>query len=194
MAGFRVGVLSEKLRSSFLKVNRLSEAEIVAGCQRGERRCQDALVKIFAPYLFTICKRYTKNSYLADDALQETFIRVFKYIKNYKGQGDLRAWLRKVAITTSLQTIQHPAYRDYQDLDDWESVELPVAVSQFSTEEILELIEKLPEGYRTVFNLYVIDGYQHREIAELLQISESASRSQLTRARKYLIQLLTTNE
>lgn len=146
--------------------------------------------------LLTVCRRYLNDPSLAEDALQETFIKIFRYIGKYKPYGSFEAWMRRVAVTTTLQMVDKAWYRrpvgevEEHLLDS----QVPDIYAHLNAEEILKLIARLPAGFRVVFNLYAIDGYSHREIGDLLGITESASRSQLTRARKQLIQLLKHQE
>ena len=155
--------------------------------------CQRELVHRFAPMLMTVCRRYFNDRGIAEDAVQETFLRVFNHIGKYQPTGSFPGWLRRIAVTTSLQLIKKEKQRydiipSNGNLPD--VTVSPEVIEDLKAEAIIGLIQQLPDGFRVVFNLYAIDGYTHAEIAEMLNISESASRSQLSRARARLVQLI----
>jgi RNA polymerase sigma factor (sigma-70 family) len=135
-----------------------------------------------------LCMRYAQDRAEAEDMLQEGWIRVFDNIKSFRFQGSLEGWIRKVMVTTALKQLRKAKPTEELNFshDFEESPELPDAIAHLQEQEIIRHIEGLPEGYRIVFNLYVIEGYRHTEIAELLGIEESTSRSQLVKARKWL--------
>lgn len=135
-----------------------------------------------------LCMRYAQNRDDAEDMLQEGWIRVFDNLKSFRHQGSLEGWIRKVMVTTALRHLRKakPTEELTFTHDFEESPEIPDALAQLNEQEIIVLIETLPAGYRMVFNLFVIEGYRHTEIANLLGIEESTSRSQLVKARKWL--------
>jgi len=142
--------------------------------------------------VYAICFRYSKNAEDAYDILQESFINVFKYLKNYKSEGSFEGWIRKISVNcairhyhTTMKRIDTGDLEVNTDLSGYSNV-----IDALNAQELLEMINKLPDGYRIVFNMYAIEGYSHKEIGEQLGISESSSRSQLTRARKVLIEML----
>jgi RNA polymerase sigma-70 factor (ECF subfamily) len=170
----------------------MQEAAIIAGCVRQDRRAQRALYDRFAPLLFAVVRRYVSSYEDAEDVLAEVFYKIFTHIDGYRAQGSLEGWLRRIAVNESLMflrkqhALRHAAELDAQvDLADEYT-----AVEWLAEAEILQLLDQLPQGYRTVFNLYVIEGYKHREIAELLGISINTSKSQLILAKKRLRELL----
>lgn len=170
----------------------MQEVAIIAGCIRQERKAQRALYERYAPLLFAVVRRYLSSYEDAEDVLAEVFYKIFTNINSYKAQGSLEGWLRRIAVNESLMFLrkQH-ALRHAVELDaEAVLVDEYTAVDWLSAEEILQLLEQLPQGYRTVFNLYVIEGYKHREIAELLGISINTSKSQLILAKKRLRELL----
>lgn len=134
------------------------------------------------------CRRYVKEESTAKDVLQETFIRIFTHIKKYKPTGPFENWMRRIAVRCALTAIDKKRLKKEIELTEHhkESAIEPDVFNYLGIEDISRLIATLPRGYQTVFNLSVIEGYTHKEIAELLQITESASRSQLTRAKKML--------
>ena len=138
--------------------------------------------------LLSICRRYARDEAMAKDVLQETLIRIFQNIDKYEPTGSFEAWMRRIAVRRSLQWLEKSSFQhELQpvDMPDNDFVQ-PEIYSRLGAEEIMALLKELPEGFRTVFNLNVVEGYSHQEIAELLGITESTSRSQLTRAKKLL--------
>ena len=173
----------------------LSEKQLIADCQRGIKSSQYELVRRYSAMLMTVCRRYASDEAMAKDILQESLIRIFAQIDKYREMGSFEAWMRKIAVRSALnwldrRYVKREAFR--VELDAQEAVE-PLIIDHLETEEILKLVQQLPLGFRTVFNLYVMEGYSHKEIAELLDISESASRSQLSRARKLLQKKMSTS-
>lgn len=182
----------------------MSVEEIVAGCKKGKRKAQRALYDKYSKAMLGIAMRYSRNISEAEDALQEAFIRIYRYIKDFDGdnEGALTSWVKKVVVNTTLSYNRKQKKHHYtQDIDDVQvgmDEEFSISPDELDgksnvQEIVLNALQKLPDGYRTVFNLYVLEGYQHKEIAEILGVSESTSKSQLLKARKYL-QKLISNE
>ncbi len=132
----------------------------------------------------------------AEDVLQEAFIRVFKYIKGFDPEkGSLESWLRKLTVNTALQKMnKRYVWNETQEMEQMQSGQNPKVYSKLGAEEIMKLLERLPVGYRTVFNLFVVESYSHKEIAEALNIKEASSRSQLQRARTMLQEMVRFQE
>jgi RNA polymerase sigma factor (sigma-70 family) len=167
--------------------------EIIEGCKCGDRRSQNSLVHMFAPRLMAVCMRYVGNRDMAQDALQDTFVNVFKYIHSYSGEGSFEGWLRRIAANCSLnfiKVLKHHMTEDDGIIDTNTFAEVPDIYSQLGHEEIMHLLGKLPQSFNLVFNLYIIEGYNHAEIAHMLHISESTSRSTLCKARNRLIEIM----
>ena len=166
-----------------------NEKEIIERCIMGDRKAQTLLYKKHSPKMFGICMRYAKNNTDAEDILQEGFIKVFRYLNDYRGDGSFEGWMRRIMITTSLNFYKKKnLLKNDIDLDRLK-INLsssPEAISNMTMDELLSLIQKLPSGYRTVFNLNTIEGYTHQEISELLNISINTSKSQLSRAKSSL--------
>ncbi len=163
------------------------EAELVEGCQREQADYQRALYKQYYRKMYAICLRYTDNSDDAQDILQEGFIKVFKHIKKFLSQGSLEGWIRRIMIHTSIEHYRRKSRYFMVDINEAKGIELNTdALSNLSRNEILMLVQKLPAGYRTVFNLYAIEGYSHKEISLMLNISIGTSKSQLSRAKGLL--------
>ncbi|NBB88406.1 MAG: sigma-70 family RNA polymerase sigma factor [Bacteroidetes bacterium] len=138
--------------------------------------------------MFALCLRYAKHSAEAEDILQEGFIKVFDKISSFRGDGSFEGWIRRIMIHTAIK-YYHKASRKNEAIG-WESLPdnplKPDVYGQLDADQILGLIQELPEGYRLVFNLHALEGYKHKEIADMLEIGESTSRSQLTKARSML--------
>jgi RNA polymerase sigma factor (sigma-70 family) len=166
----------------------LTERELIEGCLRGKKHCEKALFDRFAGKMMAICMRYAPDPADAEDILQESFIRVFEHLPSFRHEGSLEGWIRRIVVTSALKHLRRakPTQELTVQEDFKESSDVPDAITQLGEQEILRLIGELPHGYRMVFNLFVIEGYRHHEIAELLAIEESTSRSQLVKARKWL--------
>jgi RNA polymerase sigma factor (sigma-70 family) len=175
-----------------------SDKRLIAQCLKGKARYQKMLYDKYSCKVYPVCYRYAKNEEDAKDILQETFIRVFNKLDTFQDKGSFEGWIRKIAVNTSIRHYQN-SLRKLDDRDIEYAPELTAdenILSELNAEDILKKISELPTGYRVVFNMYAIEGYSHKEIAAELGISEGSSRSQLTRARKCLIEALkpTTNE
>ena len=146
----------------------------------------------FAPLLMSICRRYV-GQHQAEDVMQDSFIRVFQYLVQYRNEGSFEGWIRRVCVNTCIRHLEKATRLqvDYKSDDMPEYAVEPDVIHQMSANELMDLIDRLPDGYRAVFNLNVIEGYPHKDIAEMLGIEESSSRSQLTKARKYIQRNLT---
>jgi RNA polymerase sigma factor (sigma-70 family) len=172
------------------------QKEMIEGCVKGVRKYQDQLYKRFASLLFGICLRYTKNRMEAQDVLQEVFVKIYNNIHTYHHDGSFEGWLRRIAVNTSITNYRKNLKHAYQE--DVEQVVIgkdePMAVEdlEYTAEEMMLCIDKLPTGYKTVFNLYVIEGFLHKEIADMLGIDVNTSKSQLSRAKMYLQKELAT--
>ena len=150
----------------------------------------------YSGILMTVCRRYTRDLGLAKDVLQEGLIKILRAIPKYQSTGSFEGWMKKIVINTALQKKEKKSY--HSELNGFEKMPereiAPEIYSQLNAEELIQVIDRLPDGFREVFNLYAIEGFSHGEIAELLNISESTSRSQLSRARKILQKQLTQQE
>ncbi len=167
--------------------------DIIAGCKAGHQKCQNDMVHMFAPRLLALCQRYTNDRDLAKDALQETFISAFKYINSYNGSGSFEGWLRRIAVNSSLKMIKTMNSRHFVDesvIDTNAFAEVPDIYATLNKEEILLLLNQLPHAQFVVFNLTVIEGFNHGEIAAMLSITESTSRATLCKARNKLVEII----
>jgi RNA polymerase sigma factor (sigma-70 family) len=166
----------------------MTEHELIQGCLRGEASFEKALFQRYAGRMFAVCKRYARHQLEAEDMLQDAFIRVFDNLKGFQYKGSFEGWIRRIVINTALKYHQRKPFANEQiALEQMpETAEPPAVYARLGEEELMSMIDKLPDGYRIVFNLYAIEGYSHKEIAEMLEIQESTSRSQLVKARKLL--------
>jgi RNA polymerase sigma-70 factor (ECF subfamily) len=167
-----------------------SEKELIKRCIKGKPDAQRMVYDKYAGLVYSICYRYAKNAEDAKDLLQETFINVFQHLKGFKAEGSFEGWIRRIAVNCSVRHYQISVKR-IDDGDIESSVDPSTysdVIDELSAEELMKIINQLPDGYRMVFNMYAIEGYSHNEIGEILGISPSASRSQLSRARQLLVE------
>lgn len=167
----------------------MTEEQLIEGCKKGKRQAQEELYNTFSKKMMGVCMRYAGERETARDLLQEGFIKVFTKIKDYSGSGSFEGWMRKIFVNGALEYLRmNDAMRETVDLDKIESTQASVSspIKTLTASELMELIKSLPAGYRTVFNLFAIEGYSHKEIGLMLNIAESSSRSQLAHARQIL--------
>lgn len=167
-----------------------NEQELIAACQEGKSWAQRKIYEQHAPIMMSVCFRYVNDRETARDLLQDGFIKVFTKVDTYSGSGSFAGWMRRIFVTTALEYLrQNDALKQSENIDDIsyliEDKEVSV-LDNISANDLMRCISELSDGYRTVFNLYAIEGYSHAEIAEILNISEVTSRSQFMRARKQL--------
>jgi len=166
----------------------ITEKQLIKDCQRGIKSSQYELVKRYSSMLMAICRRYAKDEPSAKDVLQESLIRIFSNINKYKNTGSFEGWMKTITVRCALTWLDKSHFkREVNQLDFHlnESIQ-PDVYDYLGVEEIQKIVEELPLGFKTVFQLNVIEGFSHKEIGEILQITESASRSQLTRAKRLL--------
>jgi len=167
--------------------------DVIAGCKEGEKKCQAHLVRSYAPVLLSICRRYTRDTESANDALQETFINIFKYINGYSGKGSFEGWMKRIAVNCSI-SFQKKHFKVYHEADtlsdNFEHSEIPSVYSKLGKDDILSLLEALPKSLYLVFNMHIVEGFSHKEISETLNISEGTSRASLSRARARMIEII----
>lgn len=168
----------------------IGEKEILAGCRKGKPSAQWELYKRYSRLLLAVCNRYAKDLDEAEDILQEGFVKIFLNIKEFKGDGPLLAWMRRIMINTAIthyhKMRKHRYHDDLAEVSEAKFENKDWGEAEFTEEELFGLIQQMPEGYRQVFNLYALEGYKHREIAEIMKIDENTSKSQYSRARKWL--------
>ena len=162
---------------------------LLDSCIAGDREAQKVLYDQLASRMFPVCIRYVGDRMLAEDVLQEGFITLFTKLKSYKGDGSFDGWARRIFVTTALMSLRKKdALKMSEDLDAIKGMkaETTTQVQNIGYKELMELVVSLPPGFRTVFNMYAIEGYSHKEIAEALGITETTSRTQFSRARTWL--------
>jgi RNA polymerase sigma-70 factor (ECF subfamily) len=175
----------------------MSEAEIISGCIKGDKKAQKALYDRYSAKMLGVCLRYFKNTDEAEDALQEGFIRVFNNIGKYRGDGSFDGWVRRIIVNTALNVykmnLKHYYATDYDDIQET-TADVKLSYDTLSVEFLLKVIQSLPEGYRLIFNLYEIEGYSHKEIGKMLGISINTSKSQLMKSKSYIRNKLINKE
>ena len=168
----------------------MRQNELIDKCKKGDSLAQRRIYDLLSPELYVICRRYLKNTMDAEDVLSESFVTIFSRIQSFRGEGSFAGWCKRITINHCLMHIRRKKM-EFSSLDNIaETGRQAVAQQNLEAQDILGLMDELPDGYRTVFNLYVIEGYKHREIAELLEISINTSKSQLILAKKKLKHLI----
>ena len=170
----------------------MTENEIIQGCIRNEASAQEKLYSLYSRRMMALCLRYTRSRAEAEDIFHEAFIKVFKHIHTWQG-GSFEGWMRRIFVNTAINHFhQNRKYFDHVDTSYAESMlsSSESIISQLSNQELLEIIGRLPDGYKLIFNLHVVEGYNHSEIAEMLNIAEGSSKSQLSKAKAYLKKLI----
>lgn len=164
------------------------EYDLVRSCLEGSEQGFKALFDMFAPTMMAVCTRYAIDKCEAEDWMQEGFIKAFNNLGSFKFEGSFEGWLRRIMVNTALKHLNKPSRKIHQtELDQFLDTGYNGEIlSTLAVEEIINVVNQLPEGYKTVFSLSVIEGYNHKEIAEKLGITESTSRSQLVKAKKAL--------
>lgn len=164
-------------------------SSLVEGCREGDRRAQKALYDALSGKMFAVCLRYMGNRDEAEDVLQDGFVTLYSKLDSYSGAGSFEGWARKIFVNTALMSLRKKdVLKQSEDVDAaWNiTSDEPTPVQKIGYRELSKMISSLPVGFRTVFNMYIIEGYSHKEIAEALGVSEATSRSQLQRARTLL--------
>ncbi|MCB0662222.1 MAG: RNA polymerase sigma factor [Saprospiraceae bacterium] len=171
----------------------MTDLELIKACKKGDTSAQEALYHRFKAKLFGVCLRYAESYQEAEDFLQDGFIQIYKDLYQYQPFGSLEGWLRRVVVNVALQHIRKK--KKWQKAGDLSNMEYKMEsghdiIADLSAKNLVKMVQGLPDGYRAVFNLYVIEGYSHQEIGELLGISSGTSKSQLSRAKAFLRDLL----
>ena len=170
-------------------VDGTSEQRTIDLCIKGDRNAQKVLFDLLAPRMYPVCIRYVGDRELAQDILQDGFVTLFSKLGSYKGEGSFEGWARRIFINTALMHLRKKdALKMSDELENARhlSSDLTDQLEDMGYKELMSLVTSLPPGFRTVFNMYVIEGYSHKEIADILGISETTSRTQLSRARTWL--------
>lgn len=174
-----------------------SLTDVIQGCRLGKRKAQETLYKLFAAKMLGVCARYATDKMEAEDMLQNGFIKVFNKILDFKSEGSFEGWIRRIMVHSAIEY-----YRKHHKMMQLVNLDTPgaelavncVAATSLEARDLLAMIQTLPPGYRMVFNMYAIEGYSHKEIGEIMSISEGASKSQLSRARAILKEMVNKTE
>ncbi len=164
----------------------MSLDQLIKRCNKNDAQAQGQLYKLYANKLFSICLKYSRNYAEAEDNLQDAFITIFKKIHQFKNQGSLEGWMKRITINTALQRYRSVGVFDIINEEQIEDVKVEIDDDAIHIDYLLSIIQELPDRYRLVFNLYALDDYSHKEIAGLLNISIGTSKSNLARARMIL--------
>lgn len=167
----------------------MDETQLIKGCRKGDRLAQKELYEKYSRKMMGVCLRYVNDRETARDLLQDGFVKVFTSMDSYLGAGSFEGWMRKIFVNCALEYLRKSdVLRESTDLDNTAELIQPDSsvISSMSAAELMQLVQELPTGFRTVFNLFAIEGYSHKEISEMLNITESTSRSQFTRAKQML--------
>lgn len=172
----------------------ITESDLIKGCLQGNRRMQEELYRRLSPRMYAVCLRYAGKAEEAEDILQEGFIKVFKKIDSFRGDGSFEGWVRRIFVNTAIEHFRRKRYLMPVTEREENMIEgkYTSALDDLGAKDILALVQELSPGYRTVFNMYVVEGYTHREIADMLGISEGTSKSQLSRAKVILQDMVRT--
>ena len=164
----------------------MSLEQLIKQCKKRERKAQEELYKLFSGKIFGICLKYSRNKVEAEDNLQDSFMTIFNKMEQYTFKGSFEGWMRRITINTVLQKYRKEGVFELVAEDIKDEAEVLVDDANVSLDYLLAIIQELPDRYRLTFSMYVLDGYSHKEIAELLSISEGTSKSNLARARMIL--------
>ena len=164
----------------------MSLEQLITKCKKNDAQAQSQIYKLFSSPLFSLCLKYSKNYAEAQDNLQDSFVTIFKKIEQFSGKGSLEGWMKRITINTALQRYRSVGVFDIVNEDQIEDVAVEIYEEDISLDFLLSIIQQLPDRYRMVFNLYVLDDYSHQEIADMMDISTGTSKSNLARARRIL--------
>ncbi len=173
-----------------------NEEQLIQACLQNDRNAQRKLYNAYAGRMLVVCARYMQNKEEAEDVLQEAFIKIFQNLSKFRGESTLGAWIKRIVINVAINHIR--AQQHFQGMDNVQEYENQFSdgltgIEGINFQELIEMIRKLPKGCQSVFNLYAIEGYQHKEIAEMINITEGTSKSQYARARAILQSQLSVN-
>lgn len=161
---------------------------LIAKASKGNKRSQHQLFELFAPKMLSVCRQYINNNDIVEEVMLSGFLKVFTHLKSFKYEGSFEGWIRRIMINESISQLRKDKklrFKAEEEIDNSMNF-VTYLETELEVEEIQRIIDSLPEGYKTVFVLYAVEGYKHSEISELLKISESTSKSQLFKARKML--------
>jgi RNA polymerase sigma-70 factor (ECF subfamily) len=166
------------------------ESILIKNCLKNSRKAQKELYDKYAPMLFGLCRRYAVNEAEAEDILQDAFVKIFKSLKEFEGRSLLFTWMRRITINTAItryhKELKHRYHGDIEDYQDTKGENDAWENNTYTRDEMLGVINRLPAGYRMIFNMYAIEGFKHKEIAEALGIDINTSKSQYSRAKSMI--------
>lgn len=166
--------------------------QLIDKCKKNDTSAQSQLYKLFSSKLFSLCLKYSRNYAEAEDNLQDSFLTIFKNINQYNQKGSFEGWMKRITINTALQKYRSKGVFNIVNEERIEDVTVEINNDDLSIDFLLKIIQELPDRYRMVFNLYVLDGYSHKEVSKMLEISEGTSKSNLARARFILKEKIET--
>lgn len=177
---------------SFWKKESPTEEELILGCEKGDAKSQELLYRTYYSYAMSICLSYASHREEASEILNEAFFKVFKKIHTYRRENSFKSWLRKTIVNTAIDYLRSNKKFSFSvELEEASAEEIEAdVIDDMTAQEIFELLQELPEKYRITFNLFELEGYSHEEISEMLQIPIGTSRSNLTRAKQKLRELI----
>ena len=164
----------------------MSLEQLISNCKKNDTKAQSQLYELFSSKLFSICLKYSRNYAEAEDNLQDSFVTIFNKIEQYNFKGSFEGWLKRITINTALQRYREKGVFKIVNEENIEDVKVEIEDSNISIDFLLKIIQELPDRYRLVFNLYVLDGFSHKEVAKMLKITTGTSKSNLARARLIL--------
>ena len=164
----------------------MSLEQLIRNCKKNDTKAQSQLYKLYSSKLFSICLKYSRNYAEAEDNLQDSFVTIFNKIEQYNYKGSFEGWLKRITINTALQRYREKGIFNIVNEENLQDVSVEIEDNDISIDYLLKIIQELPDRYRLVFNLYVLDGYSHKEVAKMLNITIGTSKSNLARARLIL--------
>ena len=164
----------------------MSLEQLINNCKKNDTKAQSQLYKLFSSKLFSLCLKYSRNYAEAEDNLQDSFVTIFNKVSQYNNKGSFEGWLKRITINTALQRYRSKGVFNIINEENIEDVTVEVEDEDISIDYLLGIIQELPDRYRLVFNLYVLDGYSHKDVASMLNITTGTSKSNLARARLIL--------
>lgn len=164
----------------------MSLEQLIEQCKNNDAKAQSQIYKLYASKLFSLSLKYSRNHAEAEDNLQDSFLTIFKKIEQYQNKGSLEGWMKRITINTALQRYRSAGVFDIVSEEQIEDVSVEIDNDTIGIDYLLQIIQELPDRYRLVFNLYALDDYSHKDIADMLDISIGTSKSNLARARLIL--------
>lgn len=176
-----------------MPVSEVNEKQLIANCLQGDRNAQRKLYELYSGKMMGVCLRYCKDKETAKDLLHDGFLKVYTHLDSFEAKGSFEGWMRRIMVNTALEYLRKKSDEGY-NMDIEEAFTLTSddygVLEKMQAEELIKTIQRLPDTYRTTFNLFVVEGYSHKEISEVMNITESSSRVYLTRAKQMIQQMI----